>query len=230
MNYKDDFTVGEIFFRRDGRLTRRQYFVRAFVLAMIVLIIFAVIAVVDRKMPVEAARLADMLFIFFLFIMLVWFVNINPNVRILIFGKEKYLIYRRLVLNASLAIMIYYFFRTLFVLSMTFLFILLNDNLMFNLSIGANILFRIVGFVGLSSFICLTIRRLHDMNRTAAFAYVLAVTGAFLTLSLGGDIFISEMPLEIPVFTIHSVLCLYVLLKSGARGENFYGADPLARH
>lgn len=222
MNYKDDFTVGEIFFRRDGRLTRRQYFVRAFVLAMIVLIIFAVIAVVDRKMPVEAARLADMLFIFFLFIMLVWFVNINPNVRILIFGKEKYLIYRRLVLNASLAIMIYYFFRTLFVLSMTFLFILLNDNLMFNLSIGANILFRIVGFVGLSSFICLTIRRLHDMNRTAAFAYVLAVTGAFLTLSLGGDIFISEMPLEIPVFTIHSVLCLYVLLKSGARGENFY--------
>lgn len=230
MNYKDDFTVGEIFFRRDGRLTRRQYFIRTFVLAMTVLIIFAVIAVVDRKMPVEAARLADMSFIFFLFIMLVWFVNINPNVRILIFGKEKYLIYRRLVLNASLAIMIYYFFRTLFVLSMTFLFILLNDNLMFKLSIGANILFRIVGFVGLSSFICLTIRRLHDMNRTATFAYVLAVTGAFLTLSLGGDIFISEMPLEIPVFTIHSVLCLYVLLKSGARGENFYEAGSLARH
>ena len=96
-----------------------------------------------------------------------------------------------------------------------------------NLSSFGNILVTLINLAILIPFYCLDVRRLHDMDKDETLAKVSLAIGISVAIIPVDDIFSVPTPLMI-VYLIGTVLGLYMLFSPGTKGENQYGADPLA--
>lgn len=96
-----------------------------------------------------------------------------------------------------------------------------------NLSTFGNVLVTLINLAILIPFYCLDVRRLHDMDKDETLAKVSLIIGIIAALFQIDDIYSVPMPLLI-VYLVGTVLGLYMLLSPGTKGENQYGADPLA--
>lgn len=75
---------------------------------------------------------------------------------------------------------------------------------------------------------CLTVRRLHDMNKDEKLAYVCVAISLSTTLFQGNDFLVTEpSQLENLLTLVNGIIALYVLFWPGTKGDNQYGADPL---
>ena len=104
----------------------------------------------------------------------------------------------------------------------------LNVNVLGHLTQTGNILFKLVMAAAQVSFFCLMTRRLHDMNKSDKIAYV-AVALNSMVIVLSDNTGLNEPSgAEMILTLISSIIGLCVLLWPGTRGDNQYGADPLA--
>ena len=96
------------------------------------------------------------------------------------------------------------------------------DYTTYEVSTAGNVAFLIISLIIFVPSYCLTVRRLHDMDRDELLAklYIAgATTSCFLNFILNYEF----MPLEIVIV----LLGIYILLVPGTPGTNRYGADPL---
>ena len=95
-----------------------------------------------------------------------------------------------------------------------------------NINIPNDILVKFILVIMLIPYFCLTVRRLHDMDKDETFAYV------YISLQLAYIIignFNQTEPslLEKILSPFNLLLSLYILLGHGTDGDNKYGSDPL---
>lgn len=199
-------------------------------LTVAVLTILTVIALIDRRKFSAMPPFAEDLSILIFTSMILWMLKSLPLRPDYSFMTERA---RQLPKSYTVSwnicvAAVYWCWLTSFVGVMsTIIFFLVDCNLSAELSVVGSVLHKIVGLVGLIPFICLSIRRLHDMNRTAAFAYVLAITGGLLSIMLGNDVFVVEpISFDSALLEIHGLIFLYLLLRRGTRGANDYGPAP----
>ena len=77
-------------------------------------------------------------------------------------------------------------------------------------------------------FFCLTVRRLHDMNKNETLAYVAIGLGLIPILFRDGDFLVTEpSTLENLLNLVSGFISLYILFCPGTHGNNQYGSDPL---
>lgn len=96
-----------------------------------------------------------------------------------------------------------------------------------NLSTFGDVLIMLINLAILIPFYCLDVRRLHDMNKDETLAKVSLLIGISVAIVPVDDIYSVPTPMMI-AYLVGTVLGLYMLLSPGTKGENQYGADPLA--
>lgn len=72
----------------------------------------------------------------------------------------------------------------------------------------------------------ITVKRVHDFSKDSVLAKVLMALCAYMIL-IADDIYFLWGPLDYLVSLANTALTLYVVFKSGTKGENQYGPDPL---
>lgn len=97
-----------------------------------------------------------------------------------------------------------------------------------NLTSFGNLISVIINLATFIPMYCLAVRRLHDLDKDETLAKIslgLGVVGIIMGMS--NDDFSSMSAVEMIVYGIDSVICLYILFAPGTKGENKYGPDPL---
>ncbi|MBE8954100.1 MAG: DUF805 domain-containing protein [Quinella sp. 2Q5] len=87
---------------------------------------------------------------------------------------------------------------------------------------------RAISLAGLVPCLCLSMRRLHDMDKDERLAYVQFVISSLLTLSV--DLHLPEAEpsfLETTLSIVNTVITVYIMLCPGTKGDNPHGPDPL---
>ena len=97
----------------------------------------------------------------------------------------------------------------------------LFDNLIVNIA-------KVVGFLLTPAYFCLMVRRLHDLNKSEAIAYVAVavICVNILSLDLEQE---EDSILEIALQWLNFAFTLYLLFFPGTKGNNKYGSDPLEK-
>ena len=73
----------------------------------------------------------------------------------------------------------------------------------------------------------ITVKRVHDFSKDSVLAKVLMALCAYMILIPDDTYYFLWGPLDYLVSLANTVLTLYVVFKSGTKGENQYGPDPL---
>lgn len=107
--------------------------------------------------------------------------------------------------------------------------IIVDINVLGQLSSFRNISIKILFIVIQIPIFCLTVRRLHDMNKGEMLAYIYITIELLTLIFMGNDFLVTEPSLLEDILDVVSFLiALHVCLCPGTRGKNKYGEDPLA--
>ena len=107
--------------------------------------------------------------------------------------------------------------------------IVMNVNALFEMSPNGMIAFKAASIVGLIPIFCLTVRRLHDIDKDESLAYVFCALNVATTISIDEKFLTAEPSMLMNLASsVSAVIGLYLLLCSGTEGDNKYGSDPLA--
>ena len=96
-----------------------------------------------------------------------------------------------------------------------------------NVSTFGDVLIMLINLAILIPFYCLDVRRLHDMDKDETLAKVSLIIGIIAAIFPVDDLYYAPPPMKV-VYIVGTVIGLYMLLSPGTKGENQYGADPLA--
>lgn len=125
------------------------------------------------------------------------------------------------------------FFKRCFLLGLVeflivFVIFLVTTNALGQISTMGSILIKVVSLVVLLPYFCLSIRRLHDMNKNETLAYVCVGLSIISTFMIDKDFFVSEPSnFENIITVVNGFVGLYILLCPGTHGDNQYGSDTL---
>lgn len=106
---------------------------------------------------------------------------------------------------------------------------LIDVNALGEMSTLGNAVVNLVCFAGMIPFYCLSVRRLHDMNKGDTLIRANIALDVFLTIARGKNFLVTEPSFLLNgLSTLSGVIGLYILLCPGTSGANQYGSDPLA--
>ncbi len=125
-----------------------------------------------------------------------------------------------------------YFKRSITIALVSFIIVLgiivMDVNALGQLSSFGNGLIKIFSAAVQVPIFCLTVRRLHDMNKDETLAYVCVTLSLSTIIFQGNDFLVTEpSQLENILTMINGIIALYILFCPGTKGDNQYGTDPL---